>query len=149
MTLLTAMWWKMMGKICDLMCTLPVGCDVWPSHQHEALIIGLCFPHSRHRPFETPLCSTAWRAPCQHCHLMLTIGEGIFCANFSIKQDNWTPCLRAWHGKCYCTTDNGEFPIARAQDREGEFMIQDAKDEKWFLEARDGDNLVTPFHCDR
>ncbi len=28
-------------------------------------------------------------------------------------------------------------------------MIQDAEDEKQFLEARNGDNLVTPFQCDR
>jgi hypothetical protein len=27
-------------------------------------------------------------------------------------------------------------------------MIQDAEDEKRFLEARDGDNLTTPFQCD-
>ncbi len=28
-------------------------------------------------------------------------------------------------------------------------MLQDAEEEKRFLEARDGDNLVTPFQCDR
>jgi len=30
----------------------------------------------------------------------------------------------------------------------GEFMVQDEEDEKRFLMARDGDNLVTPFQCD-
>ncbi len=44
--------------------------------------------------------------------------------------------------------DNREFLIAQPQDEEGEFMVQDAEEEKRFKEARDGDNLVTPFQCD-
>lgn len=38
--------------------------------------------------------------------------------------------------------------MARPQDEAGEFMVQDEEDEKRFLMARDGDNLVTPFQCD-
>jgi hypothetical protein len=45
-------------------------------------------------------------------------------------------------------TDNGEFPIARPQDEAGEYMVQDEEDAQRFLQARDGDNLVTPFQCD-
>ncbi len=40
--------------------------------------------------------------------------------------------------------DNREFLIAKPQDEEGEFMVQDAEEEKRFKEARDDDNLVTP-----
>ena len=53
-----------------------------------------------------------------------------------------------WHGKCYWATDNGELPIARLQDEEREFLVQDNDEEGHFLSARDGDNLITPFQCD-
>lgn len=89
-----------------------------------------------------------WHAPCQNCQQLITIGEGIFCTNFSANHGPWSPCLWAWHRKCYCTTDNGEFPIAKPQDEEGEFMVQDVEEERHFCKARDGDNLVTPFQCD-
>jgi hypothetical protein len=101
-----------------------------------------------HGSCAAPLSWMTWRANCQICQGMLSIGEGIFCANFSTKRGPWTPCHRAWHGRCYCTTDNGEFPIAKPQDEAGEFMIQDSEDEERFLVARDGGNLVTPFQCD-
>jgi hypothetical protein len=88
------------------------------------------------------------RASCQGCCRILSIGEGIFCANFTATRGPWTVCQRSWHGNCYCANDNGEFPIAKPQDEEGEFMIHDTEEEVRFLVARDGDNLVTPFQCD-
>jgi hypothetical protein len=91
---------------------------------------------------------TMWQANCQVFQGILSIGEGKFCANFSAKCGPWTLCHRAWHGKWYCTTDNGEFPTAKLQDEAGEFMIQDSEDEQRFLVARDGDNLITPSQWD-
>lgn len=76
------------------------------------------------------------------------LGEGRFCANFSAMHGPWTPCHRAWHGCCYCTTDNGKFPIASPQDEAGEILIDDLEDAKCFLVAQDGDNLTISFQCD-
>ncbi len=95
-----------------------------------------------------PFSWTAWRANCQVCQGLITIGGGIFCVNFSSQHGPWSPCHRAWHGDCYCAMDNGEFPIAKPQDEAGEWLPKDSKDHKRFLVARDGDNLVTPFQCD-
>ncbi len=78
---------------------------------------------------------------------MISIGEGIFCANFSAKRSSWKKCHRAWHRKCYCALDNGEFPIERPQDELGELMIQGVEDEKRFLMAHDGNNLAMAFQC--
>jgi hypothetical protein len=147
--LMTATWRKLLGKLCEHIFTVPLGTHLWPMDHHEPLVIGFYLPLSSHKPWGlqcTPLW-TGWRAPCQTCHLLLTIGEGIFCAIFSAKCGPWNPSLQAWR-KCYCAMDNGEFPISKPQDEEGELMIQDAEEERHFQEARDGGNLVTPFQCD-
>jgi hypothetical protein len=49
--LMTAAWRRLLGKICDLIFTVPVGSDVWPLFHHEPLIVGLYLPLSRHRPW--------------------------------------------------------------------------------------------------
>ncbi len=49
---MTALWRKMLGKICDLIFTVPVGMDVWSYSQHEPLIVGLFLPLSKHRPWK-------------------------------------------------------------------------------------------------
>jgi len=59
--------------------------------------------------------------------------------NFLAKCGPWLPCQRAWHGRCYCATDNGEFLVAK-------FMIVDAKEEKRFMVARDA-GMGTTWLC--
>lgn len=49
--LLTARWRKLLGKICCITFTVPLGCDVWHDSQFEPLLIGLYLPLSRHRPW--------------------------------------------------------------------------------------------------
>jgi hypothetical protein len=50
--LMTAIWQKMLLKICDLYFTVPAGTDVWSFSQHEPLTIGLSIPLCRHAPWK-------------------------------------------------------------------------------------------------
>jgi len=52
--LMTAIWWKMLLKICDLYFMVPVGTDVWSFSQHEPSTIGLSLPFCRHAPWKYP-----------------------------------------------------------------------------------------------
>jgi hypothetical protein len=49
--LMTAYWRKQLGKICDLVVTVPLGCDVWNISQYEPLVLGISFSLSRHQPW--------------------------------------------------------------------------------------------------
>jgi hypothetical protein len=49
--LMTNRWRKHLSKICDVAFTTPVGTHSWNVEQHEPLLVGLCFPLSRHRPW--------------------------------------------------------------------------------------------------
>ena len=56
--LMTSKWRKMLGKVCDLVFTVPVGADIWGVSQYEPLIVGLSFPLIKHRPWrlrDTPM----------------------------------------------------------------------------------------------
>jgi hypothetical protein len=56
--LMTARWRKLLGKVCNLIFTVPIGSDVWALSQFEPLIVGLYLPLSRHKPWNlrnTPL----------------------------------------------------------------------------------------------
>jgi hypothetical protein len=50
--LMTAHWRKVLGKICDLVFTIPLGVECWSLTQYEPLIAGLCFPLCRHPPWK-------------------------------------------------------------------------------------------------
>jgi hypothetical protein len=56
--LLTSVWRKLLGKICDLIFIVPLGSDVWPQHHFEPLFVGIYFSLTHHRPWRlrgTPL----------------------------------------------------------------------------------------------
>jgi hypothetical protein len=42
--LMTAAWKKLLGKICDLVITVPLGVPFWPDSHFEPLLLGLYFP---------------------------------------------------------------------------------------------------------
>jgi hypothetical protein len=42
--LLTSYWWRLLGKTCDLVFTVPLGPDFWPPSHFEPLIVGLYLP---------------------------------------------------------------------------------------------------------
>jgi hypothetical protein len=48
---------------------------------------------------------------------------------------------------CYTPVDNSEFPIALPTNEDG-LVNEEEKTSKQYLEARNGDNLSTPFQCD-
>jgi len=50
--LMTSRWRKLLGKICDLVFTLPVGTSAWGLTHYEPLIVGLCLPLCSHRPWK-------------------------------------------------------------------------------------------------
>jgi hypothetical protein len=50
--LMTAMWRKLLLKICDVVFTVPIGTSVWNDSQCEPLIAGLYLPLSRHPPWK-------------------------------------------------------------------------------------------------
>jgi hypothetical protein len=56
--LMTSYWRQLLGKICDLIVTIPLGSTPWPHHHFEPLLLGIYFPLTCHRPWrlrDTPL----------------------------------------------------------------------------------------------
>jgi hypothetical protein len=49
--LMTALWRKVLGKIADVILTLPTGNALWPCDEHEPLILCIAFPSSRSFPW--------------------------------------------------------------------------------------------------
>jgi hypothetical protein len=147
--LMTGHWRKLLGKICDLLFCVPLGCGFWLLTEFEPLIVGVSFGLSRHRPWKLrgTLSWIGWRSNCQLCHWLISVGGGIFCGNFAFKRENWTPCHRAWCGPCY-KLDLTDFPVERPKDEDGVEVLLSQREERRFLEARDGDNLCAPFQCE-
>jgi hypothetical protein len=48
--LMTARWRKLIGKVCNLVFTVPIGSHVWALSQFEPLTAELYLPLSRHKP---------------------------------------------------------------------------------------------------
>jgi hypothetical protein len=46
------MWLKQMNKACDLIFKIPAGAIGWPTDMFEPLLIGVCFPFLRHKPWK-------------------------------------------------------------------------------------------------
>jgi hypothetical protein len=44
--LMTANWRRLLYKICDLVFTVPLGANFWPTTHFEPLLVGLSFPQS-------------------------------------------------------------------------------------------------------
>ena len=49
--LMTALWRKLLYKICDVVFSVPPGTEVWHDSQCEPVIVGLYLPLSRHPPW--------------------------------------------------------------------------------------------------
>jgi hypothetical protein len=92
--LFTATWRKLLGNICDFIFSVPLGASIWPTPHFEPLVVGLYFPltDTSLGTYTEPLCWTTWHASCQVYQEMISIGEGIFCKNFSLTRGPWTPC---------------------------------------------------------
>jgi hypothetical protein len=71
----------------------------------------------------------------------------LFCANFYCERGRFAACKSAWCGPCYKEVGYKNFPRQCPLDDEGVDQTI-VGDELRFLEARNGDNLMTPFQCD-
>ena len=85
--------------------------------------------------------------PCAQCGIKVQRGAGVFCANFSHGRGPWTPCHMVWCGKCYRPTLNDHFPVLQPKDKQGN-VIDMAREEQRFRQARNGDHLMISFQCD-
>ena len=50
--LLAPRWRKLLHKAADVVLTLPAGPSPWPRSMHEPLLMGVCLPFIRHRPWQ-------------------------------------------------------------------------------------------------
>jgi hypothetical protein len=50
--LMTARWRRRVGKLADFKFELGAGCKVWSQGRHEPLLIFVCLPLSKHRPWK-------------------------------------------------------------------------------------------------
>ena len=64
-----------------------------------------------------------------------------------MKRGTFAPCDGAWCGKCFVPRGFKPFPVKTLVDEEGR-ELADAGGPKRFLEARNGDHLMTQFQCD-
>lgn len=55
--LMSMCWRKKLGKIADVVFTVPVGSGLWGKKQHEPLIVGLICPFLSSRPWQVRFCS--------------------------------------------------------------------------------------------
>jgi len=55
--LLAPMWRRGLHREADLVFEIPAGNVLWPASSHEPLIVGVCLPFTRHRPWQL------WQTP--------------------------------------------------------------------------------------
>jgi hypothetical protein len=89
----------------------------------------------------------AWKGRYTTCTQPISNGKGVFCANFSFRQEAWKPYRKAWYGECYNVPSTIPFPMKMATYDEG-FDQTLGRDEKRFKVGHNGDNLMCPFQCD-
>jgi hypothetical protein len=87
---------------------------------------------------------------CQNptCRHFLQAHKGIFCANYLSKRGGFASCEGAWCPGCYVPLGILNFPIRQKVDDDGDELIEE-EDATWFLCARTGDHLMTPFQCEK
>jgi hypothetical protein len=130
--LFTSQWRRPSYKLADFIFEVPAGTrPFWPSSMHEPLT----------NSFWT------WARPCAHCGRPCRPLNGVFCANFATPRMHWSPCKNVWHGKCYTPHPTDHFYHHVETDDDG-FDWRPDSDLTRHQEARDGDNLTTPFQCD-
>jgi hypothetical protein len=125
-----------------------VGSKLWPTSSHEHLLVSIC-PLSLvmgFGNFGTPQNFWEWSRSCEECSNLVKGFQGLFCSNYNCYQGNWTPCLKAWCGKCYVPHARDNFQVQLPQDEEGSVWMKQ-KNESRFKSRRNGDHLVMTFEC--
>jgi hypothetical protein len=100
-----------------------------------------------HGALREPGTWTSFVGNCAECGKVCRDGKGLFCANFSVACEYFSPCRKVWCGECYRTPAGLAFPIRTPKDEEGfEHGVEGG--ESRFKVATDGANGVCPFQCD-
>jgi hypothetical protein len=81
------------------------------------------------------------------CRRHLGPKDGLFCANFSSRRENFVPCRRCWCPPCFRPLGVKPFLVRKQIDDEGNEVVEPGGQDR-FLVARKGDHLITPFQCD-
>jgi hypothetical protein len=97
--LMTVVRRKLLGKICDLIFTVPLGADIWPHHHCKPLVVGCYFPLLKHKP---------WR----NVESQLSgLSRDTFDWGGDATRGPWTVCQCVWYGNCYVQMTMGNSPL--------------------------------------
>jgi hypothetical protein len=112
--LLCPAWRKLLSKLCDIIFTVPLGSDIWPSSNFEPLIIGIYFflrVNTDRGDSATPLCWTTWWANCQLCQGLISIGGGSFAPISQHGEELGMPVTALGTGGAIAQPIMGSFPL--------------------------------------
>ena len=125
--------------------TFPSGISLFMNH--SLLVFFIHFIPGTLGSSDDPSTWENWIGRCAVCFRMILEGGGIFCVNFATPRLHWSPCEKAWRGKCYAVSPNDTFPVKCPLDEDG-VEVREAQDKYRFVQGRNGDNLLTPFQYD-
>jgi hypothetical protein len=92
--------------------------------------------------------SLSWEdseAHCQRCTALTRQGNGIFCANFGKPVLGLTLYHNAWCPPCYRQRSGTYFLVYTGSDHQS---LPIPNEVSYYLQARHGDSLFSPFECD-
>ncbi|KAL7564156.1 hypothetical protein ACA910_021131 [Epithemia clementina (nom. ined.)] len=132
--LMTCRWRKRLGRVADVVFSVPVDTPLWSKAQHKPLIVAFVLPYFRTRPWQF---KRDQRAVDEFLNPLREIRK----------------CNSAWHAACYTQHELDEFPVLQAADLDDALMDSEdpgdiVDDPLRFKESRGGDFLMCPFQCD-
>jgi hypothetical protein len=147
---------------CDLMFSVPVGAIGWPAEMHEPLLTGVCFPFLSFKPWQfggSPKLSQVAR----QMHGMrddVEVDRGLVLRKFwgvAHRLLTMPECAvsRVLFFERRDSVSRGDDQLDGKEGRkrrrpiEGELGKKARKDKDKCLKARKGDNMMSPFECDR
>jgi hypothetical protein len=113
--IMTSRWRKKFFKAATFSFTIPIPSSIRGPDMYEPLIVSVCLPLSKHRPWD--LRTTKLMGGVEMSSLKL--GLGVFCANFASRHGEWKPCREAWCGKCYVPKKWDNYPVKVLKTDEG------------------------------
>ncbi|KAL7560166.1 hypothetical protein ACA910_016595 [Epithemia clementina (nom. ined.)] len=153
--LMSNRWRKKLGRIADVIFTIPVGLFLWDTAEHGPVIVALILPLLNCRPWQYKR-ERAWVdefvGALQGVWTSDKALSGIICANFGCSRGTTLKCSGAWHDHCYTQHKEDKFPVLRAADLDNALMDteddgEDLDDPDRFKVAQAGDFLMCPFQC--
>jgi hypothetical protein len=154
-----SLWLKQIYRACDLVFQVLPNSPFWPPSAHEPLLIGLIFPFTRANPWQlrgTPKLLAVGRE-------LRNLQENQEMDRRDLLRKLWSRCngLRnvpehvVWRLLYFSPLP--DFHIVMASEATGERGDEDRIESGWtsrkseerkFVSARDGEDLLVPFECD-